>query len=191
MSPRWDRLADEPTPCCHCCCMRTPKVCQTGPAAVRASPGSLLWHPEEKHWAVQQLCFPLCLSLEHSDPLFLYGRVHQCTYAWFSYFYSLFYICYHTHITLHRSLQYICYSFFFVCVCMYLKDRLCFKVRHSSKCWFITQSQYQIPYQIGVCMHFEHIAEIKRWSLWDQWSVTIYKSTDHNRTLKDSAESMY
>lgn len=75
MSLRWDRPADEPAPCCHCCCMRTPQVCQTGPASVWTTPGPLLWHPEEKHWAVQQLCFPLCLSFSAASRL--YCKVHQ------------------------------------------------------------------------------------------------------------------
>lgn len=60
--PRWDCFADEPAPCRYSYCLRTPEVRQTGPATVWTSPGSLLWHPEEKHRAVQQLCFPLCLS---------------------------------------------------------------------------------------------------------------------------------
>lgn len=60
--PRWDCPADEPAPCRYSYCLWTPEVCQTGPATVWTSPGSLLWHPEEKHRAVQQLCFPLCLS---------------------------------------------------------------------------------------------------------------------------------
>lgn len=60
--PRWDCPADEPAPCRYSYCLRTSEVCQTGPATVWTSPGSLLWHPEEKHRAVQQLCFPLCLS---------------------------------------------------------------------------------------------------------------------------------
>lgn len=103
-SSRWDRLADEPAPRCHRGCVRTSEVCETGPAEVWASPGTLLRHPEEEHRAVQQLCFPLRLS---SRPLT--RSLHLCT--------SLY------RVTTPTSLCY-CLSLFIVCVGIISEDLL-------------------------------------------------------------------
>lgn len=114
MSPRWDCPADEPAPCCYCCRVWTPQVCQTGPAEVRASVGSLLWHLEEKHRAVQQLCFRLCLSLSTgTSSLFITGSPAPATCFIFLFFcISCFLfpfshsVNYHTHYitSVHRFL---------------------------------------------------------------------------------------